>query len=737
MQEHLDLIWIIICAALVMFMQAGFTALETGLTRAKNSINVALKNITDFVLAILIFFTLGYGLMFGESNSGWFGLSYFMLDGLNTGFDYAGFVFQATFAGTAATIVSGAVAERMRFSAYAIVSAFLIAFVYPVSGHWIWNSDGWLAQLNMVDFAGSTVVHSLGAWFGLAGAIVLGPRIGRFSHSEHKNPIQGHNLVLAVIGVLVLWFGWIGFNGGSTLAVNSDIAKIVANTMIAGAAGGFGCFIVSTLHYSGEIRVEKMLNGVVGGLVTITAGCAVVEPMAAFVLGILGGVLVYFAEEIIAQVFKIDDPVNVIAAHGVAGAWGTLALAFAAPVEQLPLQNAWAQFTVQFYGVSAIFIWGFGTGLIVFGTLKALNMLRVSEDGELMGLNYHEHKANSGFIDTMQAMHQIIQSHKDITSGEGDLTRRIDVERGSESGDIAFLFNQLMDQYHDTIVKVKNSIQEVSQVSSTMAETSTQMDTKAGDQMTATVEGAQALENLQITMLEVQKRINLSEEFAAHVCYEITQGKGSIQDINNIISKLANNITQAEVSMQQVESETSSVTKILADIRQISDQTNLLALNAAIEAARAGSHGNGFAVVADEVRLLSTRVSDATVEIGNTINRLVEGANNTASLMKESRQYADEGVEHTTSSKHLLEQLNRISQKIEENMQAVRQASDSHSESIVQVRSTMDHIMHSSIESVESAENLAGSSHKISSVSHSLAEQVQNLKVTGQSGLMH
>ena len=246
--------------------------------------------------------------MFGDSVAGGFiGFNGFALSGLSTPMDYAGFVFQATFAGTAATIISGAVAERMRFSSYVFVSVIVIAFIYPISGHWIWSGDGWLAQKQMVDFAGSTVVHSLGAWVGLAGAIVLGPRIGRFDENGNPNKIHGHSLVFAVMGVLVLFFGWFGFNGGSTLTGDGSVAIIVANTLLAASAGGISCFLVSMVTSRGEVQIEKLLNGIVGGLVAVTAGCAVLEPIGAVWLGLSAGVIVYYAEEIVLRVFKVDD----------------------------------------------------------------------------------------------------------------------------------------------------------------------------------------------------------------------------------------------------------------------------------------------------------------------------------------------------------------------------------------------------------------------------------------------
>ncbi|MCD8513871.1 MAG: hypothetical protein LRY63_11600 [Nitrincola sp.] len=307
--------------------------------------------------------------MFGDSLSGWFGIP-MILDDSGDSSIYTYFVFQAVFAGTAATIVSGAVAERMRFMSYVLISIMVVAFVYPVSGHWIWNDEGWLAQMGFMDFAGSTVVHSLGAWVGLAGAIVVGPRWMRFGKDGKVNAIPAHNLVLAVIGVLILWFGWFGFNGGSTFAADSTVPGIVANTLLAAAAGGAACFLASMMfHDQRLVSVEKLLNGVIGGLVAITASADVVSTLGAVMIGAFAGVVVYIAEYVLLYKFKVDDPVNVISAHGVAGAFGTLVLPFFA-VGELAAGSVLQQFWVQLIGVFSVFVWGFVMGLLLFGGLK-------------------------------------------------------------------------------------------------------------------------------------------------------------------------------------------------------------------------------------------------------------------------------------------------------------------------------------------------------------------------------
>jgi len=609
LQANLDLIWIVIAAAMVLLMQAGFTALESGVTRAKNSSNVAMKNITDFITSVLIFFFIGYALMFGSSVNGLFGFSGFSLSNLSEPMDYAVFVFQATFAGTAATIISGAVAERMRFSSYVIVSLIVVGLIYPISGHWIWASDGWLAQKGMVDFAGSTVVHSLGAWVGLVGAIILGPRIGRFDENGHPNKMHGHNLVFAVMGVLVLFFGWFGFNGGSTLKGDSSIAVIIANTLLAASAGGVSCFLVSMTTSKGEVQIEKLLNGIVGGLVAVTAGCAVLEPSGAVWLGLTTGVIVYYAEEIILHVFKIDDPVNVVAAHGIAGAWGTIALVFFAPTENLPLGNVFDQLTVQMQGVLAVMAWGLIMGFVLFKTLKLLGVLRVPPEAEIAGLNVHEHGATSGLMETMVTMQGIVAANQG--TGESDLTKRVTVEQGTEEGDVASLFNQLIHTFHNTIVEIKNSTLDISEAAKVMRQTSLELDDDATIQRKHITEITESIGSMSSTFSDVALNTTQTADATKQASAQIAEMQTAMEQTFTSVKTLANGIDESHHVVTELLEQNVAISTILETISNISDQTNLLALNAAIEAARAGDAGRGFSVVADEVRLLSQKTSES------------------------------------------------------------------------------------------------------------------------------
>lgn len=725
MQANLDVIWIIIAAALVMFMQAGFTALESGLTRAKNSINVAMKNITDFILSVLIFFAIGYAVMFGEGN-GFMGWTGFALNGLSEPSDYAAFVFQATFAGTAATIVSGAVAERMRFTAYAIVCVIVCALIYPISGHWIWSADGWLAKDQMVDFAGSTVVHSLGGWVGLAGALVLGPRMGRFQNGQ-ASKIHGHNLVLAVVGVIILWFGWIGFNGGSTLAVDSSIALIIANTMLAAAAGGLSCFASSALHHQGEIHLEKLLNGVVGGLVAITAGCSVVTPAGALVLGLLGGVIVYVSEEIVLHFLKVDDPVNVISAHGVAGAWGTIGLALVAPEANLPMGNMWAQLGVQLKGVGAVFVWGFGTGLLMFWLLKISNFLRVTPEAEKAGLNVHEHGASSGLLQTIEAMDNIVSAYNG--SGESDLTHRIEVEIGSDAGDVAATFNLLMDSFHDSISDIKNSANQIELASKLMRQSSNEMSN----------ESIRNGENLQLMGAAVQALYS-SMTKTRQIADEITQRSHAATDLarnglqlsensSTAIESLREKIIYTQDNIESLVGHTEKVGHILAKINGISDQTNLLALNAAIEAARAGEAGRGFAVVAEEVRSLSNSTHEATQEIKSVMEELSSLADQAKINMQSCTEQSSDSLEKVCNTRNSISEITQFVEHIKENLNSVKAATTEQDQGAEQVTAGLENLEQSRQVSIDRAHLASQTSQQLHGLAEMLANKLGGLKV--------
>lgn len=413
---EIDFLWMLLAAFLVFFMQAGFALVESGFTRAKNAGNIIMKNLMDFSVGSIAFFAIGWALMYGDSLAGFIGTSDFFLASANpvlpdavngvidnSGlFKYADWMFQAVFAATAATIVSGGMAERTKFGTYMFFSLVITALIYPISGHWVWGG-GWLSEMGFTDFAGSTVVHSVGGWAAMVGAMVLGPRIGKYGPDGAPKAIPGHNIPLAALGVFILWFGWFGFNPGSTLTMTGadgmTIGFIAVNTSLAAAAGAVGAMLTIWIK-AGKPDVSMSLNGALAGLVAITAGCASVSPTSAILIGLIAGIIVVFSVEFFDFVVKVDDPVGAVSVHGVAGAFGTLAVGLFAQ-EAFGGQNGlffgggFKLLGIQALGVLAVLVWVVVTSAILFIVLKKTIGLRVDADEELRGLDIEEHGMES------------------------------------------------------------------------------------------------------------------------------------------------------------------------------------------------------------------------------------------------------------------------------------------------------------------------------------------------------
>jgi len=403
LQTNINIVWTCIAAFLVFFMQAGFAMVEAGFTRAKNAVNILMKNLMDFSVGTIAFFLIGFGLMFGKTN-GFFGTTLFGLSGVEPGADWnwTFLIFQTVFAATAATIVSGAMAERTKFIGYLIYSVFITLFIYPIFGSWAWggllDGGGWLEKLGFLDFAGSTVVHSIGGWLALAGAIVLGPRIGKYGPDKKPKAILGHNIPLAALGVFILWFGWFGFNPGSTTTGDGSIGYIAVTTNLSAAAGAIVAMCVAWVIMK-KPDASMALNGALAGLVSITAPCDGVSPMAAIAIGAIGGALVVLSVLFIDHVLKVDDPVGAVSVHGVCGAWGTISAGLFNMETGLFYGGGLKQLGVQVLGVGSAFLWAFGLGLVLFFAIEKTIGLRVTSEEEIKGLDIGEHgmEAYSGF----------------------------------------------------------------------------------------------------------------------------------------------------------------------------------------------------------------------------------------------------------------------------------------------------------------------------------------------------
>ncbi len=395
--RSIDTVWVLVTASLVFFMQAGFALVEAGFTRSKNTVNILYKNLMDFAIGSMIFYALGFGLMFGGDIGGFIGTpDLFFKNGWEGGIPAEAFlIFQTVFAATAATIVSGAMAERTEFKSYLIFSLVVSAVIYPVSGHWIWGG-GWLSQLATPfhDFAGSTVVHMVGGMIALTGAVALGPRIGKYS-GKKVNAIPGHNLTLGALGVFILWLGWFGFNPGSQLAAAGSanataISHIFVTTNLAAAAGAFAGVIVSWMRW-GKPSLSFALNGALAGLVAITAGCDTVTDFGSIIIGFAAGVVLVYSVTIIDNVLRIDDPVGAISVHGVNGAFGTIMVGLFSESGGLFYGHGASLLVSQVIGVVTVAIWALATGFILFKILKVTVGLRVPKRIEEEGLDIYEH----------------------------------------------------------------------------------------------------------------------------------------------------------------------------------------------------------------------------------------------------------------------------------------------------------------------------------------------------------
>jgi len=456
---HIDMAWILICAFLVMLMQAGFTCLETGLVRAKNSINVAIKNLVDFCISGILFAIFGFGLMFGETFHGMIGTSHFLLFEHGSPYLVAFFIFQLCFCGTSTTIVSGAVAERMRFSGYCVTSFIIASLIYPIVGHWAWagfgggGGEGWLQAKGFIDFAGSTVVHSVGGWMALAALLVIGPRVGRYG--IHGREIEGYSQPMAALGAFLLWFGWFGFNGGSTLALTDAIPAIIANTALAAGAGGIAGLLIC--QFGGrKLTAHRLITGIIAGLVAITASAHMASPIGAMIIGATGGSFGILGIWLL-DYFQIDDAIAAVPAHLFAGIWGTLVLAFFPPAGGFPTGlSVFEQFTVQLQGVTVIGLYAFGVGYLSLRLLDRFLPLRVTVDEERIGLNIVEHGSSTALLNLIEQMNTQARG--------GDFSRHVEIEPETEAGQIGMFYNAVLDKFNIETTKRQLAMQRLSQL---------------------------------------------------------------------------------------------------------------------------------------------------------------------------------------------------------------------------------------------------------------------------------
>ncbi|AQS39993.1 ammonium transporter [Shewanella psychrophila] len=440
--ELQNIMWILIATGSVLFMQAGFCFLEAGSVRSKNSINVAVKNFCDFCLTSGVFWVAGFGIMYSSAGHT-FNPDYFLIAITDSPKLLAFFVFQLVFCGTASTIMSGAVAERTTFAGYLVIAFFVSGVLYPLFGRWAWNGNfeglnlGWLNQLGFVDFAGSSVVHSIGGWASLAAVMVIGPRIGRFCESSPS--IQGHNIPMATVGTIILWFGWFGFNGGSSLKFDHTIPIIILNTNLAASFGAISVLLLTWYKHQ-KPDVPHVLNGALAGLVSITASCNAVLPQQAVLIGLCGGAI-YLGSTKVLEHFKIDDVVKAAPVHGVCGAWGTLCVALFGSAEVLGTGLSFTgQLSIQLLGILVCFVWAFVPTYLFLKFIQKFIPLRVKAEDEIRGLNTSEHNAHTEVLDLLHAMEK--------QKNDSDFGKSVHEEPHTEVGQIAREYNRVLAVAH-------------------------------------------------------------------------------------------------------------------------------------------------------------------------------------------------------------------------------------------------------------------------------------------------
>ena len=723
-----DHVWMAVAVMIVFLMKGGFMLYEAGLVRAKNTINTAQKNLSDTLIATIIFYIFGYNLMFGNTVGGFFGWVGSGMDFHEI--DHTFFLYQVVFCSMVATVISGALAERIRFEAYMISTFFITAFVYPLFGHWAWgdkvvtSNTSYLIESGFIDFAGGTVVCALAGWCALAGLIVIGPRLGKYNKDGTSNPMPGNNIVLAGFGVMVLWMGAMAFNSALGHAGSEDVAHIMSNTLLVGACSGLTSLTIGRL-IDGHFRPERCLYGALAGISSIAAGCHLFSAIDTMIVGVTSGMLVSGSFYLLTHKLQIDDVVCAVPINGFCGAWGTLLIGVLGYTEHFGGLSRFEQFFAQLQGVGLSFVWGFGVSLAFFYILNMFYPIRVTEKDEVMGLNKAEHGVTMGTGMLQDALRNIVE-------GTGDLTQRLDESTGDESAEIATLFNQFVQRIQFLMINIaqnakilSSSSDRLSVMSSTFSENFEEILSESDKISESTTSVSSDVESASFIATDISSKVDAIASSARDMSHQLDEVTTTIRNMTTSIGDVANSssfassvakeanasMKNAGQAMQSLNATSEKIGSIVDFIKNLADETNLLALNASIESARAGEMGRGFAVVADEIKALANQTSQATEEIISQINDVQENSSN-------MNQIFDNVSE-------IMARIGESVQNISEKTNVQRQDADSMSDLVSNASKNAGKVAHEIVDIAEGAQLVSDSMTAASGQTNSMISSIQ------------
>ena len=724
----LDYLWVMVAVIIVFMMKGGVLLYEAGMVRAKNTINTAQKNLTDTLMSIIIFYMFGYNVMFAESIGGMFGWNWDLLFHEK---NHIFFLYQITFCGMAASIISGALAERIDFDAYIVTVLFVTGIVYPVFGHWVWGNailpenDVFLASKGFIDFAGGVVVSCIGGWAALAGVIVLGPRLGKFGENGKVNDMPASNIVLSSFGVMLIWVGALAFNTALAQAGTSEAAHVMSNTLLSAACSGTVALYLGRFM-DGFYHPKRCLHGILAGLSGIASGCILYDPYEAAFVGMMCGAIVVIGYRIMYHRFQLDDIVCAVPSHALAGAFGALMIGPLGYIELFGGHTRLEQFLVQVQGVAISFLWSFGVMFVFFLVLRRYFTLRVPSEDEIMGLNRAEHGVTMGTGALQEALSNVV-------SGRGDLTQRLDETTGDEAAEIAVLFNKFMERMQFLMLNIGQNSNVLAAASGRLSDISTRFSGgfekilgDSDDIRSNTVSVAGDVQAASSVTDEMKRQISGISNSAQDMSRELMEVAHTLRsmtsDINSVASSAASarsTVSRANHFMGDVGTTTQKLVQTVENIggvvdfiKNIAEETNLLALNASVEAARAGEVGRGFAVVAEQIKGLAGQTSESAKHITKQIQAVQQGSGDVNKMISGIAEVIDT-IEREVSS--ISDRANKQSDASSNISESVNIATEHAGEVAKSIRN---------MEAGASA--LAEGMQRASSQTHATMESVQN-----------